>query len=158
MKLRSWYVETASPVKKNLVIIIDRSGSMSGLRMRLAKEAAFTVLDTLSPKDNVSIVHFWKQEEFIRLATRLNIRICKAPAYIDKSCPWEKGHPPSRSALGKLTFNIFPYKMWRTVHMSNKKLARLEGWRSPSYLYRLFSIYKLFGSPSRFSSVKRALC
>lgn len=51
-------METASPVKKNLVIIIDRSGSMSGLRMRLAKEAAFTVLDTLSPKDNVSIVHF----------------------------------------------------------------------------------------------------
>ena len=79
MKLRSWYVETASPVKKNLVIIIDRNGSMSGLRMRLAKEAAFTVLDTLSPKDNVSIVHFRKQEEFIRLATRLNIPISKAP-------------------------------------------------------------------------------
>lgn len=77
MKLRSWYVETASPVKKNLVIIIDRSGSMSGLRMRLAKEAALTVLDTLPPKDNVSIVHFWKQEEVTRLATRLNIRISK---------------------------------------------------------------------------------
>ena len=72
-------METASPVRKNLVIIIDRSGSMSGLRMRLAKEAAFTVLDTLSPKDNVSIVHFRKQEEFIRLATRLNIPISKAP-------------------------------------------------------------------------------
>ena len=47
-------MEAASPVKKNLVIIIDRSGSMSGSRMRLAKDAALTVLDTLSPHDNVS--------------------------------------------------------------------------------------------------------
>lgn len=47
-------METASPVKKNLVIIIDRSGSMSGPRMQLAKDAALTVLDTLSPQDNVS--------------------------------------------------------------------------------------------------------
>ena len=54
MWYRSWYVETASPVKKNLVIIIDRSGSMKGLRMKLAKDAAITVLDTLSPHDNVS--------------------------------------------------------------------------------------------------------
>ena len=51
---RSWYVETASPVNKNLVIIIDRSGSMSGTRMKLAIDAALTVLDTLSPQDNVS--------------------------------------------------------------------------------------------------------
>lgn len=47
-------METASPVKKNLVIVIDRSGSMSGTRMRLAIDAARTVLDTLSPQDNVS--------------------------------------------------------------------------------------------------------
>jgi len=47
-------VETASPVNKNLVIIIDRSGSMSGTRMKLAIDAALTVLDTLSPQDNVS--------------------------------------------------------------------------------------------------------
>lgn len=48
-------METASPIKKNLVIIIDRSGSMSGPRMRLAVDAALTVLDTLSPQDYVSI-------------------------------------------------------------------------------------------------------
>ena len=48
-------METASPIKKNLVIIIDRSGSMSGPRMRLAVDAALTVLDTLSSQDYVSI-------------------------------------------------------------------------------------------------------
>lgn len=47
-------MENASPVKKNLVIIIDRSGSMKGPRMRLAIDAALTVVDTLSPQDNVS--------------------------------------------------------------------------------------------------------
>ncbi|XP_068702229.1 VWFA and cache domain-containing protein 1-like isoform X1 [Montipora foliosa] len=58
-RFKSWYVETASPVKKNVVIIIDRSASMRRLRrMELAKDAAITVLDTLSPQDNVGIVVF----------------------------------------------------------------------------------------------------
>lgn len=42
--------------KKNLVIIIDRSGSMGNARrMILAKHAALTVLDTLTADDYVSI-------------------------------------------------------------------------------------------------------
>ena len=48
-------METASPVKKNIVIVIDQSLSMSSEgKMDLAKDAANTVLDTLSPQDNAS--------------------------------------------------------------------------------------------------------
>lgn len=48
-------METASPVKKNIVIVIDQSLSMKREgKMDLAKGAANTVLDTLSPQDNAS--------------------------------------------------------------------------------------------------------
>ena len=47
------------PVRKNLIVIIDRSGSMSLLqRMNLARTAALTVLDGLRPEDYVSIAEF----------------------------------------------------------------------------------------------------
>ncbi len=56
---RPWYVETATPTPKDVVVVIDTSGSM-GVRyggstlMQIAKEAAKTVLDTLNPNDMVS--------------------------------------------------------------------------------------------------------
>ena len=61
---RDWYVFTASRQKKNLVIVVDESGSMSipnggfknpntTLRVVMAREAAITVLETLSPSDHV---------------------------------------------------------------------------------------------------------
>ena len=49
-------MESASPVRKNIVIIIDQSSSMrKDRKMEMAKDAAITVLDTLSPQDNASI-------------------------------------------------------------------------------------------------------
>lgn len=65
---RDWYVYTASPQKKNVVIVVDESGSMGSApiigmmgqnttqRVDIAKAAARTVLDTLSPTDHVSSI------------------------------------------------------------------------------------------------------
>ena len=55
---RPWYVAAAVPEPRDIVIVIDQSGSMSNRvgsksRMNLAKEAAKIVLDTLNPHDNV---------------------------------------------------------------------------------------------------------
>jgi hypothetical protein len=50
-------VETATPVPKDLVLVIDTSDSMGndgGIAMIIAKEAARTVLETLNPNDRVS--------------------------------------------------------------------------------------------------------
>lgn len=48
--------------RKRLVIIIDQSGSMKAKqRMVLAKDAALTVLNTLTPDDYVSISFFFFQ-------------------------------------------------------------------------------------------------
>jgi hypothetical protein len=55
---RPWYVAAAVPEPRDIVVVIDHSGSMAktvegSTRMNLAKEAATTVLDTLNPNDNV---------------------------------------------------------------------------------------------------------
>ena len=52
-RFRPFYVETATPEPKDVVLVIDHSGSMSGERLRVAKEAAKTVLRTMNPRDKV---------------------------------------------------------------------------------------------------------
>eukprot|EP00058_Branchiostoma_floridae_P028144 XP_002613635.1 hypothetical protein BRAFLDRAFT_93676 [Branchiostoma floridae] len=67
---RNWYVSAASPKKKNVVIVIDVSGSMreppgpeEQNRLNLAKQAALTVLDTLTPRDWGGVVSFSARAE-----------------------------------------------------------------------------------------------
>ncbi|XP_066284024.1 VWFA and cache domain-containing protein 1-like [Branchiostoma lanceolatum] len=56
---RDWYVSAASPKKKNVVIVIDVSLSMQEHnRLELAKQAALTVLDTLTARDWAGVVSF----------------------------------------------------------------------------------------------------
>ncbi|XP_028405667.1 uncharacterized protein LOC114528242 isoform X2 [Dendronephthya gigantea] len=64
-QLSSWYVNAAMSARKKLVIIIDRSGSMGReQRMSLAKDAALTVLDTLTPDDYVTTIAFSNSVQF----------------------------------------------------------------------------------------------
>ncbi|XP_078594525.1 VWFA and cache domain-containing protein 1-like [Branchiostoma floridae x Branchiostoma japonicum] len=61
---RNWYVSVASPKKKNVVIIIDVSLSMNDAnRLNLAKQAALTVLDTLTARDWAGVVSFSNEAE-----------------------------------------------------------------------------------------------
>ena len=53
-RYRPYYVETATPEAKDVVLVIDASASMVGEKMYIAKESAKTVLDTMNPKDQVS--------------------------------------------------------------------------------------------------------
>jgi Ca-activated chloride channel family protein len=50
--------EAARRVPVNAVLIIDRSGSMSGPKMERAKEAARALVEALGPKDRFAIVDF----------------------------------------------------------------------------------------------------
>ena len=52
-RYRPFYVETATPEAKDVVLVIDTSASMTGDNLRIAKAAAQTVLDTMNPKDQV---------------------------------------------------------------------------------------------------------
>ncbi|OPL20619.1 hypothetical protein AM593_10657, partial [Mytilus galloprovincialis] len=55
-RFRPFYVSTATPVQKDVVVVIDKSGSMRNLHdsktlLQIAKEAAISVLETLNPND-----------------------------------------------------------------------------------------------------------
>ncbi|XP_033111396.1 VWFA and cache domain-containing protein 1-like [Anneissia japonica] len=62
-RYRPWYVEAATPMPKDVVIVIDRSGSMVTTHkgrtlMNIAKEAAITVLKSMNQNDRVGFVAF----------------------------------------------------------------------------------------------------
>lgn len=56
-RFRPWYT-TGSSGAKNVVLIIDISGSMQGTRIEIAKEAAKSVVNTFSNNDFVGVVTF----------------------------------------------------------------------------------------------------
>ena len=56
-RLRPWYI-AASSGPKNIILVLDTSGSMSGARIDLLKEAAILVIETLTVGDRVAIVPF----------------------------------------------------------------------------------------------------
>lgn len=56
-RTRSWYIEAASS-PKDIVILVDRSGSMTGMRREIARHVVYNILDTLGNNDYVNIYTF----------------------------------------------------------------------------------------------------
>ncbi|KAK2493123.1 hypothetical protein MC885_006899 [Smutsia gigantea] len=54
---RGWYIQAATS-PKDIVILVDISGSMKGLRMAIAKHTISTILDTLGENDFVNIIAY----------------------------------------------------------------------------------------------------
>ena len=52
-RIRPFYLETATPEAKDVVLVIDTSASMLAQKRTLAIESAKTVLDTMNPIDQV---------------------------------------------------------------------------------------------------------
>ena len=53
--------DTEAESVKNMVILLDRSPSMTGLKKDLAKHVVFTILETLSEEDFVTVLAFSDQ-------------------------------------------------------------------------------------------------
>lgn len=53
----SWYIDAATS-PKDIVILLDSSGSMTGLRRELAKSVVSAILDTLGNNDFVNVYKF----------------------------------------------------------------------------------------------------
>ncbi|CAH0548637.1 unnamed protein product [Brassicogethes aeneus] len=56
-RTRTWFIEAASS-PKDIVILVDRSGSMTGMRREIARHVVHNILDTLGNNDYVNIYTF----------------------------------------------------------------------------------------------------
>ncbi|XP_069952230.1 voltage-dependent calcium channel subunit alpha-2/delta-3 isoform X6 [Cherax quadricarinatus] len=56
-RLRSWYIEAANS-PKDMIILLDVSGSMTGLRREIAKHVVLNILETLNENDFVNVFNF----------------------------------------------------------------------------------------------------
>ncbi len=58
-RMRDWYIKAAASPKE-MVILLDTSGSMTGLRKEIAKHVVLNILETLGENDFVAIYKFSK--------------------------------------------------------------------------------------------------
>ncbi|XP_068963010.1 inter-alpha-trypsin inhibitor heavy chain H2-like [Petaurus breviceps papuanus] len=81
--------ESLDPIPKNILFVIDVSGSMWGIKMKQTVEAMKTILDDLRAEDQFSVVDFnhnvrsWRDE----LVPATNAQITDAKKYIEKIQP-----------------------------------------------------------------------
>ena len=85
-RFRDWFAGAAAG-PKDVLIVVDTSGSMTGNRMRLAKEAAQRVVNTLTDADYASVIGFSSaaQKEFTTLMRATRARRQEMTNWIDSS-------------------------------------------------------------------------
>ncbi|XP_076869801.1 voltage-dependent calcium channel subunit alpha-2/delta-2a [Brachyhypopomus gauderio] len=77
VRRRPWYIQGASS-PKDMVIIVDVSGSVSGLTLKLMKTSVNEMLDTLSDDDYINVVQFNEKADVVvscfRTLVQANLR------------------------------------------------------------------------------------
>lgn len=90
-RTRPWYIAGAA-TPKDVVILVDSSGSMTGLRREIAKGVVFEILDTLTIHDHFSVMRFSETVTPVGLP-RCSLRKPHYASQLRNECPraWAAG-------------------------------------------------------------------
>lgn len=81
-RIRSWFIE-ASTCSKDMVILVDNSGSMTGMGKTIAKATVASIMETLSNNDFVAVLNFSKAAEHV-VPCFSDILVQATPENLDK--------------------------------------------------------------------------
>lgn len=84
-RVRPWYVAGAS-MPKDVVILVDTSGSMTGLRREIAKGVVFEILDTLTSHDHFAVLRFSESVTPIGFPKCSKLRTPKMGPALEQQC------------------------------------------------------------------------
>lgn len=126
---RPWYIQGATS-PKNIIILIDASGSMHGVPMRIAKLSAQNLIDTFGDNDFFNVVYFnveatvlccEKEGPILLQATKKNKIFVKEELkkIADKDVAvWEKGMKKAFDLLEKVndTEDLHLYMIGNIIH------------------------------------------
>lgn len=84
-RTRPWYAAGASS-PKDVVILVDTSGSMTGLRREIAKGVVFEILDTLTSNDFFTVMRFSETLTPVGIPHCQNLRSPKLSIALEEQC------------------------------------------------------------------------
>lgn len=88
-RMRPWYVAGASS-RKDVVILVDSSGSMTGSRKDIAKGVVFEILDTLTDNDHFLILKFADSIQQVGVPSCSGLRVERKPPSIPPKNTWQQ--------------------------------------------------------------------
>lgn len=99
-RTRPWYIAGAA-TPKDVVILVDSSGSMTGLRREIAKGVVFELLDTLTINDHFAVMRFAETVTPVGLPKCSNLRQPRLFAELEAECPAHHHVHQSASQAGR---------------------------------------------------------
>lgn len=104
--MRHWFTGAAAS-SKDVMILIERSGSMEGKRIEIAKAVVRNILDTLTPNDFVNVLQFNDTTEYlIECAERSLVQATSSNIY-DIKLALKKITPSGRTNLTRALRETF---------------------------------------------------
>uniref|UniRef100_A0A6G1SFK5 Voltage-dependent calcium channel unc-36 n=2 Tax=Aceria tosichella TaxID=561515 RepID=A0A6G1SFK5_9ACAR len=84
-RTRPWYIAGAA-TPKDVVVLVDTSGSMTGLRREIARGVVFEILDTLTINDHFAVLRFSETVTPVGLP-KCNLKMPRLVPQLEEQCP-----------------------------------------------------------------------